>query len=203
VLIPAIDAIRLIQPTAPCPRCGGELHYDLVKGWPLAIPKDVKWCGGCPGCEAYFDEVLPPPPALDTIIALSADERDALAAWIAAFDRDRAEVTARLVEGHAVETSLGVFYTIEHKGYEGRNPRTGAVVPVEPTRTIHFTPAPVKKAQKQQVQVALTALHDAVEERLRTGGVAHIPGIGAFQREAGTVTFEPSPALKNTVNGRD
>lgn len=58
-------------------------------------------------------------------------ESSAVAAF---FDR----VGAALRAGTSVRARPGLFYLLEYAGYEGRNPRTGAVVVVPPKRALHF-----------------------------------------------------------------
>ena len=58
---------------------------------------------------------------------------DALVEWLQAGDR-------------VAIPRLGSFYTSDRPAREVRNPRTGAIVPVAPSRTVRFRPGKELKA---------------------------------------------------------
>lgn len=48
-------------------------------------------------------------------------------------------MTAALCEGERIEIrGLGSFYVKHYQAYDGRNPKTGAIVPIKPKRGVRF-----------------------------------------------------------------
>ncbi len=48
-------------------------------------------------------------------------------------------------EGRFAYPSFGVFSVRNRKGRKGRNPRTGEIITIKPSKTVGFRPAPVLK----------------------------------------------------------
>lgn len=133
-------------------------------------------------------------------------------------------VVATLVAGSSARTRIGTFELTSFRAYEGRNPRTGAVVPVPARRVPGFTPseelatrlrsshtpaetdgeAPILPA----IDVACTdADVDAVARMLADCGALEVTALGtlrAFERTDGTrsIMLRTSPDAVDAMNAR-
>lgn len=61
----------------------------------------------------------------------------------------------QLIAGECVQLfGFGTFESIERSARTGRNPRTGEVIPIAPTRGVKFKPSPVLREEIQNSVVA-------------------------------------------------
>jgi len=53
-------------------------------------------------------------------------------------------------EGRCAYPGFGVFTVRNRKGRQGRNPKTGEIISIKPSKTVGFRPAPALKRSLQQ-----------------------------------------------------
>jgi len=133
-------------------------------------------------------------------------------------------VMAGLVAGSSVHTRVGSFELVVFPGYERRNPRTGAVVPVAAKRLPRFVaseelamrtlgrhalpPPETNDAILPSVEVTCSdAELDAVARALGDCEDVEVPGLGTLSAhgladEGTSVVLDPSPVALAALNAR-